>query len=294
MIDIIKILRDPAGDAAAGAAAGAAKDSGAPAAGAGAAAPVVDAGAAPAGGDKDKGAAGSDAGKAKSLLDQAKAPAAAETPEQKTAREATETENKRLLAADDKALSAEDLAKKQALVKAADDAKKAEGDKNKGQAPEKYEFKAPEGMTLDQALVDKVSPIFKELGLTQEQANKLFNAYAENVKVSTAAIAKAQDDSFNKFVEGLKDETIKSLGADYEKELSFAARARDRFASTELIEKLNQSGFANDKDMIGLFIKIGKLISEDKTINGAAGQPGAEGKVTASQMFPSMEGADKR
>lgn len=286
MIDLIRILREPAADAA-GASGGAGEDKGAAGA---------DKGVADAASGADKGAASDDKGKAvadgdkgKSVLDMAKSDKPAETPEQKTAREATEDANKKLLAADDKSLSAEDLAKKQALVKAQEDQKKADADKNKGQAPEKYEFKAPEGMTLDQALVDKVTPIFKEIGLSQEQANKFFDAYANNVK----DMAKAQEDSFNKYCDQLKDETIKSLGADYEKELSYAAKARDRFVSTELLEKLNQSGFANDKDMVKMLITMGKLISEDKIVKATDGAP-AKTEVTAKDMFPSMSGADKR
>ena len=177
------------------------------------------------------------------------------TAEEKAAQEA---ENKRLLEAKDEDLNDEEKAQKAELLKAKTDADKAAG------VPEKYEFKAPEGMTLDQTLVDKVVPIFKELKLSQAQADKLVDFYGEQVK----AIETAQKDNFTKFIEGLKAETIKTLGADYKKELSFAAKSRDRFASKELVEKLNQSGLANDVDMIRLFINIGKKISEDKVITG--------------------------
>jgi hypothetical protein len=47
--------------------------------------------------------------------------------------------------------------------------------------PEAYEFQLPEGMELDQAAVDRFTPLFKEAGLTQEAASKLVAAYAEHV-----------------------------------------------------------------------------------------------------------------
>ena len=182
----------------------------------------------------------------------------------KEAKAAEEAENKRLLETDDDDLEDADLTKKAALIEA--NKVKAEAEK----APEKYEFKVPEGMEVDQEMVDKFTPAFKELGLSQARAQKLVDIYSEARK----ADAELQAATFTKFVEELKAETIKELGADYKKELSFAAKSRDRFASPELIEKLNQSGLANDKDMVKLFITIGKAVSEGKVIPGKPAAPG--------------------
>lgn len=44
--------------------------------------------------------------------------------------------------------------------------------------PEAYSFQMPEGVTLDQAAVDRFTPLFKEAGLSQEGAQKLVDAYA--------------------------------------------------------------------------------------------------------------------
>jgi len=45
-------------------------------------------------------------------------------------------------------------------------------------APETYaDFTAPEGVTLDKETLAEAAPIFKELGLTQEQAQKLVDFY---------------------------------------------------------------------------------------------------------------------
>ena len=43
--------------------------------------------------------------------------------------------------------------------------------------PEKYDFKAPEGQTLDPAVIEKATPIFKELGLSNDAAQKLVDFY---------------------------------------------------------------------------------------------------------------------
>ena len=150
--------------------------------------------------------------------------------------------------------------------------------------PEKYDIKVPEGMSLDQALLDKVTPIFKEAKLTQEAAQKLTDIYADTVKSATKAIEETNKTNFNKFVEDLKSETIKSLGSNYKQELVFAAKTRDRLMSKDLIDKLNVSGLANDKDVVGFLIKVGRSISEGKLVEGSAS--GAEEKDPLKILYP--------
>ncbi|MDD1107598.1 peptidase, partial [Klebsiella pneumoniae] len=51
-----------------------------------------------------------------------------------------------------------------------------QGDKNKTpdlKAPEKYEFTAPEGAELDSKAVELFEPVARELGLSNDQAQKL-------------------------------------------------------------------------------------------------------------------------
>ena len=186
-----------------------------------------------------------------------------------------DAENTRLLEAKDEDLNEADKTKKAELVKSNAAVKAAEG------APEKYEFKPPEGFELNQPLVDKFTPIAKELNLSQDNAQRLVDLYSETVKASV----EEQAESFKTFVEDLKTETIKELGANYKESLAFAAKSRDRFVSPELAEKLNDSGLANDKDMVKLFITMGKAISEDKPPEGKSGGP--SGKTPEEILFPS-------
>jgi len=180
-------------------------------------------------------------------------------------KEQTDADNKRILEAKEEDLSPEDLAKKPELLKAQADAKaKEEADAKAKVVPEKYEFKAPEGMTLDIAAVEKVTPLFKELKLTQEQAQKLVDVYATQVK----SIHDAQAADFAKFVESEKQATIKALGANYKEELSYAAKFLDKFANPKVRELFNGSGLGNNIEVIKMFIQAGKLVSEGKLIEG--------------------------
>src|SRR5882724_632079 len=67
------------------------------------------------------------------------------------------------------------------------------GDKPKdppveGGAPEKYaDFKVPEGFKFDEKALTEATAAFKELGLTQEAAQKLIDTYAKNTQQAIEA-----------------------------------------------------------------------------------------------------------
>lgn len=76
-------------------------------------------------------------------------------------------------------------------AKAESDEGKTESNAKTG-APEKYEpFKAPEGFEIDKDAVAKAEPIFKELGLNQDQAQKLVDFYSDISKSAGEDMVKA-------------------------------------------------------------------------------------------------------
>lgn len=151
--------------------------------------------------------------------------------------------------------------------------------------PEKYaDFQLPEGTALNKELVDKALPMFKELGLSQEAAQKLVSFHAENVN----AEMQARLTDFNKTVEGWRGETMKSLGPEPQKELANAARALDAFGSPELRQFLNQTGLGNNPMLTNMLVKIGKAMGEAKTIEGSRSVPMDPKTESELAMFPSM------
>ncbi len=152
---------------------------------------------------------------------------------------------------------------------------------NSQDKPVEYtDFKLPEGVQADAAALDQFKGVAKELGLSQDQAQKLVDMQANAVKQQQDA-AQAQ---WNETVKTWKAEAIQSLGANYQKELAVAAKARDRFASPELRQLLNETGLANHKEVIGLFMQVGKQISEDSFADGKSGQQGT--KSAAEVLYP--------
>ena len=77
-------------------------------------------------------------------------------------------------------------------------------------APEAYEFKVPEGVKLDPATLEKVTPIFKEAGLSQEVAQKLMTAHIEQLQ----AAAKGPQEVYEKLRTDWRNEVVgdKALG----------------------------------------------------------------------------------
>lgn len=159
--------------------------------------------------------------------------------------------------------------------------------------PEKYEFKLPEGVTLDEAALKLVDPIFRELKLDNEQAQKLVDIQIALNKQNEDAHTKA----FDQYVEDLKVEAKTFFGIKLPEVMRNVARARDQFIHKELQDKLNINGLSNDKDVLVMLDKLGRVVGEGKFVEGkrsgpAKGQIGIQtptGKdATLEDVYPSM------
>lgn len=160
-----------------------------------------------------------------------------------------------------------EAAKPEAETKA-DDAPKVE-------VPETYELQAPEGFTLDAKMVEAASPVFKELGLSNEQANKLVPVAAQFAQqiadnLNQQIISQVQADRKAWLDTAKSDPEIG--GANWEKTIATGAQALDRLGYTKgssFRNLLDESGLGNHPEMIRMFAKVGKAISEDSFERGA-------------------------
>lgn len=160
-------------------------------------------------------------------------------------------------------------------------------------APEKYEaFTVPEGIKLEGKTLEGFQALAKELNLPQAAAQKLVDFQATNIKAE-------REQNLTDFKEMQKQwaaDTRKELGANADKELGFAANARDKFAPKDspLNKVLNDSGLANHPEVVKMFIAIGKAISEDKFTEGkdtgkGDGTGDASGKTLAQRVYPNQK-----
>jgi hypothetical protein len=158
----------------------------------------------------------------------------------------------------------------------------------KSTAPEKYEFKVPEGIELDTKLVDAVTPIFKEIGISQEHAQKLFDAYTPYVQQQMKVQQEEAITTWNKQINDWKAETTKELGANLKTELSLAGKFIQKYGTPKLREILNETGLGNHPEVVKAFAKAGKSISEDTFVDPGKTKKPTEG-IDLKKMYPSMQ-----
>lgn len=143
--------------------------------------------------------------------------------------------------------------------------------------PEKYDLKLPEGVELASEAVDKVAATARELGLSNEAAQKLLE---HEVGIRNDIAKQASDAALAKQAETHKAAVAKwaeASKADAEIAGSIGAiqAARDKFASPELVKLMDDTGFGNHPLVLKLFATIGKAMAEDTVHSGgpATGAP---------------------
>lgn len=144
-------------------------------------------------------------------------------------------------------------------------------------APETYEdFTMPEGIEIDKEMLDGFTPIAKELGLSQQNAQKLVSLYGDRI----AAIAqRAQTEQAEAmaaeraaWVEQLKADPDIG-GAKFNQSVGLAIKALDRFAGNEFRQLLDETGLSSHPAMVRAFYKIGKAMAEDEIQSGQGKAP---------------------
>ncbi|HBY4759123.1 TPA: peptidase [Klebsiella pneumoniae] len=147
------------------------------------------------------------------------------------------------------------------------DQPKPEKEQKQEGAPEKYEFQAGEGVELDAEALKDFEPVARELNLTNEQAQKLVDAYPKilaGVQQRQAEAWQAQTEEWAATVKADKEIGGDKLTAN----LGVAQRALDTFGTPALKEYLNGTGLGNHPELVKAFVKVGKAMSEDGVVTG--------------------------
>jgi hypothetical protein len=172
-----------------------------------------------------------------------------------------------------------------ATAKAENDAKKP-ADDAADKVPEdgKYSLKMPDGVELDQAMLDQFAPTFKDLGLTTKQAQALADKFIE----AQAKTGETQSQNWAKTVEGWMTQAKADPeigGAKWDATVKDASGIVKRFGNEALRDYLNASGAGNHPEMIRFMAKVGAMIGEDRpAISEAPGKKIAQD--TAAILYP--------
>jgi len=206
------------------------------------------------------------------------------TPEEVTAKQeavaASAAEETRRSALTEEERVAEDTAK------AAETAAAEEAAKN-NKAPEEYaDFKMPEGMPVDEALLNDFKPLAKELDLPQEKAQKLIDLYAEKV---APLMQQRQVDAWNETRKGWVEtaKLDKEIGGDkFDPALADAMRVVNTLGTPELKQVFNDYGIGDNPEVVRVFARMAKYLKEDTPPGGNA-DTGLKGS-TAKDIYPYM------
>jgi hypothetical protein len=162
---------------------------------------------------------------------------------------------------------------------------KAKDPANQVPADGKYDLKMPDGVEVDQELLDTLGPQFKEIGLTNGQAQKLSDAYVKTLQDRASKQAEGWAKTIGKWADDAKAD--KDIGGDnWDGTVASATRAVNKLGTPALKEFLNASGGGNHPELIRFMSKVGAMIREDNPASGGAGGDGKPAEP-AHVLFPS-------
>lgn len=150
-------------------------------------------------------------------------------------------------------------------------------------APDSYEFTLPDE---DAFVGDGVKEMMKELGLTQEQAQKLVDAHFKDMEGHDDEQANAWEDMKAEWWDEAKNDPDIG-GASFDENVALARKGLKEFASERALEVLQVTGADHHPEIIKMFRDLGKALSEDKVLTGSSTNP--QVKSAAQHLFPSMQ-----
>jgi len=151
--------------------------------------------------------------------------------------------------------------------------------------PEAYEFKMPEGVEEDKALTAAISPVLKDLGLTQEQAQGLVDVYAAQQQAQAEASAQAFKD-FEANEQREMREAVRAI-PDYKNVVLNAKVAADFMAQTDEEKAyLNEDG--NNPVFLKMMARLGDQLGEGKFVEGDGGAGELSDAEKLDRAYPSM------
>lgn len=148
--------------------------------------------------------------------------------------------------------------------------RKTEAEKNK--VPEKYDLKKPEGSLLSDEHIARTAATAKELGLTNEKAQALLNRESQVVAETRQAVAlesEAKLGEMQKTWIATAKEDKEIGGANFVQNTELSRRVLAKYGTPEFLKILSdekQGAFGNHPELVRVFTRIGKAMSEDQLV----------------------------
>lgn len=172
-------------------------------------------------------------------------------------------------------------------------AKDAEEAPVRAGAPEAYDFKAPEGFELDEKSINEVTPIFKDLKLSNEEGQKLVDLYAKVSKDAAEAPVKFWRETQQKWLDEVRADP--EIGDKIELVKTTVNKALSSLPPqlvADFKRQLNFTGAGNNPTIIKVLYKLTSQLVEGSEVRGGGPvevkHPNAPRPTAAEAMFPNL------
>lgn len=189
-----------------------------------------------------------------------------------------------------------------------DKEEKEEGKEKKKPVPEKYELKISDDTVVTSEQLKKIETYAKARGFSQEEAQELLDQTDSLVKESVSDLqaqqmAAFEEMSMQKWPEAVKaDEEIAGKdGENLNESVEMAKRVVSKFGTKELLNMLDPKsaknpeglGYGNHPEVVRVFARIGRAMSEDQLIHGNAGTKPKKKTIAQKIYGPKKEAGAK-
>jgi hypothetical protein len=165
------------------------------------------------------------------------------------------------------------------------DKKSEDGDANKdeGGAPDEYsDFSVPEGVVMDEAALGDLKGQLKDMGASQDQAQKIIDLQVKTNAKAYEAQVEAWQKTQSDWKEAAQNDEEYGKG-DFEANMVIARRGMREVGGAPLAEALDKTGMGSHPEFIRAFYRMGKAIGEDSFSIG--GTSGSSDKSQADRIF---------
>jgi len=128
----------------------------------------------------------------------------------------------------------------------------------------KADIKLPENIQVNEATEKAMLDIFHQAGLTNAQANAIYNGYMQQLVGDVEGAGRAREEQQAEWHAQLQ----KDFGKAFDQQVDLAQRAAKEFGGEDFLKWLDQSGMGDNPMFVKMFAKIGKGMSESTADTG--------------------------
>lgn len=155
--------------------------------------------------------------------------------------------------------------------------------------PEAYaDFKLPDGFVLQGERKDATLALFRDLGLSQDRAQKAIDHFIKTVGEDESMRAQAMEAAIAQQRNEWDKQTKTELGDKYDGEVAYARTAVQATQNPKLVEAFDSLGWGNHPELIKAFAFFGKMM-RDSPVDGIGTGGGTEKpKNPWDKLYPDM------